>query len=157
MKAVVAETLESLESYQFKAVETPAPEKGQVLIRVAACGVGYVDALVALGRYQVKPPLPHTPGREVSGIVEAVGDGVTGISVDDRVMTMTANGFAEYALAPAAMVIKLPPGLEFVSISPPEQPGFHVMRRPNGIDFDTWFEGRLRTEIRLQSKPVHLP
>jgi NADPH2:quinone reductase len=114
VKAVVAETLESLESYQFKDVETPAPEKGQVLIRVAACGVGYVDALVALGRYQVKPPLPHTPGREVSGIVEAVGDSVSGISVGDRVMTMTANGFAEYALAPAAMVIKLPQTIGFV-------------------------------------------
>ena len=113
MKAVVAETLESLESYQFKDVETPVPKKGQVLIRVAACGVGYVDSLVALGKYQVKPPLPHTPGREVAGAVEAVGDGVTGISVGDRVMTMTANGFAEYAVAPAAMVIRIPQLLGF--------------------------------------------
>lgn len=56
-----------------------------------------------------------------------------------------------------SMVIKLPPGLEFVSISPPEQAGFHVMRRPNGIDFDTWFEGRLKTEIHLQYKPVSPP
>nr|WP_321441958.1 NADPH:quinone oxidoreductase family protein [uncultured Hyphomonas sp.] len=113
MKVVVAETLESLESYQFKDVETPAPKKGQVLIRVAACGVGYVDSLVALGKYQVKPPLPHTPGRELAGTVEAVGEGVTGISVGDRVMTMTANGFAEYAVAPAAMVIKIPQTTSF--------------------------------------------
>lgn len=113
MKAVVAETLESLESYQFKDVETPVPKKGQVLIRVAACGVGYVDSLVALGKYQVKPPLPHTPGRELAGIVEAVGEGVTGISPGDRVMTMAANGFAEYALAPGFMTIRIPDALEF--------------------------------------------
>ena len=113
MKAVVAETLESLESYQFKDVETPAPKAGQVLIRVAACGVGYVDSLVALGKYQVKPPLPHTPGREVAGIVEAVGEGVTGLSAGDRVMVMAANGFAEYVLAPAPLTIPVPEALGF--------------------------------------------
>lgn len=113
MKAVVADTLESIESYKFKDLEKPAPKKGQVLIRVAACGVGYVDALVALGGYQVKPPLPHTPGREVAGTVDAVGEGVTNVKPGDRVMTMTANGFAEYALAPAAMVIPVPQTLSF--------------------------------------------
>ena len=113
MKAVVAETLESLESYAFKDVDKPEPKKGQVVIRVAACGVGYVDALVALGRYQVKPPLPHTPGRELAGIVETVGEGVTNVKPGDRVMTMAANGFAEYALAQAAMVIPVPETLEF--------------------------------------------
>lgn len=113
MKAVVAETLESLESYAFKDVDKPEPKKGQIVIRVSACGVGYVDALVALGRYQVKPPLPHTPGRELAGIVEAVGEGVTNVKPGDRVMTMAANGFAEYALAQAAMVIPVPETLEF--------------------------------------------
>ncbi|WP_272988239.1 MULTISPECIES: alcohol dehydrogenase catalytic domain-containing protein [Hyphomonas] len=132
MKAVVAETLESLESYQLKDVETPAPNKGQVLIRVAACGVGYVDSLVALGKYQVKPPLPHTPGREVAGTVDAVGEGVTNVKPGDRVMTMTANGFAEYALAPAAMVIPVPQTLSFAEAAslPPELPD--CLARPEG-------------------------
>lgn len=111
MKAVVAETLESLDSYQLKDVTTPAPRAGQVLLRIAACGVGYVDSLVALGRYQVKPPLPHTPGREIAGWVERVGDGVTGLSPGDRVMAMAGGGFAEYAVAPAAMVIGIPDSL----------------------------------------------
>ena len=76
MRAIIAETLESLDSYAER--EAPVPEigPGGVRIRVAACGVGYVDALVALGRYQVKPPLPHTPGKEAGGWVEAVGAGV---------------------------------------------------------------------------------
>lgn len=80
MKAAVAESLESLESYRLKEVDMPGAGPGQVLIRVMACGVGYVDSLVALGRYQVKPPVPHIPGQEVAGIVEAVGDGVRHVS-----------------------------------------------------------------------------
>ena len=68
VRAIVAETLESLESYAAREVPAPDLGAGQVRIRVAACGVGYVDALVALGRYQVKPPLPHTPGQEIAGL-----------------------------------------------------------------------------------------
>ncbi|PKP81636.1 MAG: quinone oxidoreductase [Alphaproteobacteria bacterium HGW-Alphaproteobacteria-18] len=113
MKAVVAESLDSLESYSLKEVAVPEAGPGQVLIRVAACGVGYVDSLVALGRYQVKPPVPHTPGQEVAGIVEAVGEGVSHVAPGQRVMTMTAKGFAEYAVAAAPMVVKLPDALSF--------------------------------------------
>lgn len=113
MKAAVADSLDSLESYSLKEVAVPGAGPGQVLIRVAACGVGYVDSLVALGRYQVKPPVPHTPGQEVAGIVEAVGEGVSEVAPGDRVMTMTGKGFAEYALAAAPMVVKLPDTMSF--------------------------------------------
>lgn len=113
MKAVVAQTLESLESYSLAEVERPVPGPHEILIRVAACGVGYVDALVALGRYQVKPPLPHTPGQDVSGRVEAVGEKVAGFAVGDRVMAMAARGFAEYAVAPAALAAPMPAGMAF--------------------------------------------
>ena len=113
MKAAVAESLESLDSYRLQETDRPVAGPGQVLIRVAACGVGYVDSLVALGRYQVKPPLPHTPGQEVAGIVEAVGEGVAHVAPGDRVMTMTTKGFAEYAVAAAPMVVKLPDALSF--------------------------------------------
>lgn len=113
MKAAVADTLDSLESYRLKDVDLPVAGPGQVLIKVAACGVGYVDSLVALGRYQVKPPLPHTPGQEVAGTVEAVGEGVAHVAPGDRVMTMTGKGFAEYAVAAAPMVVKLPDALSF--------------------------------------------
>jgi NADPH2:quinone reductase len=113
MKAAVAENLDSLESYGLKEVAKPEAGPGQVLIRVMACGIGYVDSLVALGRYQVKPPVPHTPGQEVAGVVEAVGEGVTHVAPGDRVMTMTQKGFAEYVVAAAAMVIPLPAALCF--------------------------------------------
>lgn len=113
MKAAVADNLESLDSYGLKDVTRPDAGPGQVLIKVMACGVGYVDSLVALGRYQVKPPVPHTPGQEVAGIVEAVGEGVSHVAPGDRVMTMTPNGFSEYAVAAAPMVVKIPDNLSF--------------------------------------------
>lgn len=113
MKAVVAQTLESLESYGLADVARPEPGPHEILIRVEACGVGYVDALVALGRYQVKPPVPHTPGQEVAGRVEAVGEKVKGFAAGDRVVAMGQRGFAEYAVAPAFLSVPLPDGTDF--------------------------------------------
>src|SRR5215217_5373277 len=88
MKRVQADSLESIADYRLIEVDPPAPGPGQVLVQVAACGVGYVDALVSLGRYQVKPPLPHTPGQETGGTIEALGDGVTGLTVGDRLKAL---------------------------------------------------------------------
>lgn len=113
MKFVQAATLESIADYELLEGDHPHPGPGEVLIRVGACGVGYVDALVALGRYQVKPPLPHTPGQEAGGWVEAVGQGVTGVAPGDRVMATVRGGFAEFALAPAATVVKIPARMSF--------------------------------------------
>jgi NADPH2:quinone reductase len=79
MQRVEAAVLDSISDYRLIEEERPLPASGEVLIKVGACGVGYVDALVALGRYQVKPPLPHTPGQEVGGWVEALGEGVSGL------------------------------------------------------------------------------
>lgn len=114
MKIVQADRLDSIADYQLREVEAPAPGPGEVRIRVAACGVGYVDALVALGRYQVKPPLPHTPGNEVAGWIEAVGEGVKGLAEGDRVMAMArTGGFAEQALAPAIVTTRIPDAMSF--------------------------------------------
>ena len=113
MKAVVAEQLESLESYHLVDVARPEPGPHEILIRVAACGVGYVDSLVALGRYQVKPPVPHTPGQEVAGRVEAVGEKVKGFQPGDRVAAMAQRGFAEYAVAPTLLALRLPDAVSF--------------------------------------------
>lgn len=108
MKAIQASDLASIESYRVAELPLPEPGPGQVRLKVAACGVGYVDALVALGRYQVKPPLPHVPGGEVSGWIDAVGEGVDGFSVGTRVLAQVQGGFAEYALAPVASLHRLP-------------------------------------------------
>ncbi len=113
MKKVEATTLDSIADYRLVDAPTPAPGPGEVLLRVAACGVGYVDALVSLGRYQVKPALPHVPGQEVAGWVEALGEGVQGLQAGDRVMAQVRGGFAELVLAAAASVHRIPERLAF--------------------------------------------
>src|SRR6478752_2811418 len=98
MKAIRTNSLASLDDYAEVELAIPEPSVSEVRITVAACGVGYVDALVALGRYQVKPPLPHIPGGEVSGWVDAVGAGVSSLAVGDRVLAQVRGGFAEQAI-----------------------------------------------------------
>jgi NADPH2:quinone reductase len=108
MKIVEARTLESIADYAMREVPMPVPEANQVLIGVHACGVGYVDALVSLGRYQVKPSLPHTPGQEVSGHIAALGSAVTGLAVGDRVMARVTGGFAQFVNVAAGDVLRIP-------------------------------------------------
>jgi NADPH2:quinone reductase len=108
MRRVEAAVLDSIGDYRLVERERPAPAAGEVRIKISACGVGYVDALVALGRYQIKPTLPHTPGQEVAGWVEAVGEGVSGLAPGERVMASVRGGFAEYAIAPAQAVTAIP-------------------------------------------------
>lgn len=121
MKAIRAETLTSVDEYREVEIDPPQPQPGEVLIRVKACGIGYVDALIALGRYQVKPALPHIPGTEVAGIIESVGAGVTQFKPGDRVMSIVRGGFAQFASALAVSTAKIPDALGF-----PQAAGFRV-------------------------------
>jgi len=121
MRFVQASSLESIDDYRLLEGEKPLPGPGELAIKVAACGVGYVDALVALGRYQVKPPLPHTPGQEIGGVVDAVGEGVAGFAIGDRVVAAVRGGFAEFARAPATMATKIPDQMSFAQAA-----GFRV-------------------------------
>lgn len=113
MKVLQAERLDSIDDYRFIAAPMPEPAAGEVRIKVAACGVGYVDALVSLGRYQVKPPLPHIPGGEVGGVIDALGGGVSGLKVGERVMAAARGGFAAFTLAGADAVWPIPPAMSF--------------------------------------------
>ena len=108
MKAIQTTDLSSIDNYAPVDLPVPQPGEGEVRIRVAACGVGYVDALVALGRYQVKPSLPHVPGGEIGGLVEALGPGVTGCKIGERVLAQVRGGFAEYAIASGGAVRRIP-------------------------------------------------
>ena len=108
MKAIQTADLSSIDNYAPVDLPVPQPGEGEVRIRVAACGVGYVDALVALGRYQVKPPLPHVPGAEIGGLVDALGPGVTGFAIGERVLAQARGGFAEYAIASKRAVSRIP-------------------------------------------------
>ncbi len=113
MRVIQADRLDSLDDYAEVEVDLPEPKAGELRINVAAVGIGYVDALVALGRYQVKPALPHIPGVDVAGIVDAIGKNVGGWQVGDRVIAMVTQGFADYAVARAALTVKLPDTVSF--------------------------------------------
>ena len=109
MQAVVGETLGGPDNYQLVEVERPVPGPKDVQIQVHVSGLGYVDALVAQGLYQVKPDVPYCPGLEFSGVVTEVGVEVSGFSVGDKVVASGfGGGLAEYAVVPAPMVVKLP-------------------------------------------------
>ncbi|XP_053342189.1 quinone oxidoreductase [Clarias gariepinus] len=93
----------------------PAPGPKQVLIRVHACGVNPVETYIRSGAYARKPSLPYTPGSDVGGVVEAVGDGVRFLKAGDRVFTVSTEtgGYAEYAVASEESVHKLPESLSY--------------------------------------------
>ncbi|XP_061792676.1 quinone oxidoreductase isoform X2 [Nerophis lumbriciformis] len=96
-------------------VKVPQPGKSQVLIRVHACGVNPVETYIRAGASSRKPPLPYTPGTDVAGVVDSVGDGVTAVKAGDRVFTTAckSGGYAELALATEESVHKLPDTLDF--------------------------------------------
>jgi NADPH:quinone reductase len=93
----------------------PQPGPGEVLIGVRAAGVGFVDGLIVAGLYQVKPPLPFTPGLVVAGEVAGVGDGVSGAPAGSRVVGcwMGLGGYATHRLVPADAVVPLPETVTF--------------------------------------------
>ena len=93
--------------------EAPVPKPGpkQALVRIAASGVNFIDVYFRTGLY--KADLPVTLGSDAAGTVEAVGEGVTEVAPGDRVAyAMVRGSYAEYALVPAAMLVKLPEGIE---------------------------------------------
>ena len=112
MKAVIADELGPPECYALREVPTPEPAAGEVRVRVLAAGVGYFDALMARGGYQVRPPLPFVPGSEFAGIVESCGEGVQSPAPGQRVIGGSfGNVFAEYVCVPAATLMPLPSAL----------------------------------------------
>ena len=114
MRALVCETLGPVTSHQVQEIPDPVPGKHQVAIRVHACGVNFADTLIVQGKYQERPELPFVPGSEVAGEVIALGEGVKGIALGQRVMALTSvGGFAEIALASADTLIPLPDGIDF--------------------------------------------
>jgi len=91
-------------------IPVPAPGPGELRIRVAAAGINYIDTYKRGGLYPV--PLPHTLGQEAAGTVTAVGPGVIGFAVGDRVASAAAIGaYAAEALLPAAQTVPVPAGV----------------------------------------------
>lgn len=95
-------------------VEKPVPKKGEVLIKVAATAVNRADLLQRAGVYPPPPGASHVPGLECSGVVSAVGEGVTSVTVGQDVCALlSGGGYAQYACCPATQVLPLPAGLSF--------------------------------------------
>lgn len=102
------------EGIHFNEIEVPQPKPGQILVRVRAAALNFFDILQVQGKYQVKPPFPFTPGAEVAGEVEAVGEGVTQFAKGQRVLAMVnTGGFAEYAIAEPHRTFAVPNGMDF--------------------------------------------
>jgi NADPH2:quinone reductase len=93
-------------------LELPEPKAGEVRVRVEAAGVNFPDALIVQKKYQVQPPLPFTPGTEVAGTIDALGEGVSHLKQGDRVAAFVGlGGFAQFVCAPTAAIAPLPPGI----------------------------------------------
>lgn len=113
MKALLSRTPGGPETLELAELPEPVAGPGELLVRIHYCAINYPDVLVIEDRYQFKPPRPFAPGSEVSGVVEAVGDGVSGWAVGDRLLALTASsgGLAEKVAVAAARAFKLPDGL----------------------------------------------
>jgi NADPH2:quinone reductase len=114
MRAMVATHWGEPKDMQLMDLPDPAPGSGEVAIDVRAIGCNFFDILMVQGKYQVRPPLPFSPGGEVAGVVRAIGPDVHDIRVGDRVFALLGwGGFASIALAPAATVVRMPDAMPF--------------------------------------------
>lgn len=114
VKAVLCHEFGSIDNLTLDDIPSPKVGAGQVKIRVRACGVNFPDLLLAQGLYQVKPPLPFSPGLEVAGEISEIGEGLDGLHVGQRVVsTLMWGGFAEEVLAPGAMTLPISPALSY--------------------------------------------
>lgn len=98
----------------LRKLDIPQPKEGQVVIRVATCGLNFGDTLAIKGTYQEKPSLPFTPGMEMAGTVHAVGAGVTGFEEGQRIAAYSGrDGLADYAAVAADKCVALPDNMSF--------------------------------------------
>lgn len=118
MKAVLSKEVGDPDTLVIEDLDSPTPGKGEVLIDVAACAINFPDSLIIKDMYQMKPPRPFSPGGEISGTVAALGEGVSGWQVGDRVIAgIGAGGLREQVVVPAARLFKVPEGIDLVQAS----------------------------------------
>ncbi len=114
MKAVVSRAAGGPETLELADMPDPVPRKGEALIRVSACGVNFPDTLIIEDRYQFKPARPFSPGGEVAGVIEAVGEGVSGLEPGQRVLASTGwGGMAEKVACEVRRIMPIPDAMPF--------------------------------------------
>ncbi|MCU1352249.1 MAG: NADPH:quinone oxidoreductase family protein [Acidimicrobiales bacterium] len=114
MRAVVCHQFAPVDQLVIEDRPDPEPGPGRVVVAVRAAGVNFVDGLFVQGKYQIKPPLPFTPGGEVAGDVVAVGDDVDTVAVGDRVLAMPwLGGYASHIEIAAGGIVPIPANLSY--------------------------------------------
>jgi NADPH2:quinone reductase len=116
MRAVVCSKFGPPESLVVQDIADLKPKSGQVRIAVEACGVNFPDTLIIENKYQFKPELPFSPGGEVAGKIDAIGEGVTDFKIGDPVMAMSlSGGFAEQIIIDAKALLRRPSSMDEVT------------------------------------------
>jgi NADPH2:quinone reductase len=114
VKAALCKEYGPPRSLVVEEVEPPEPGRGEVKLRVHACGVNFPDILMMAGKYQSRPDMPFSPGGEVSGEIITVGEGVEGLATGQRVLGMAGHGgMAEEICLPAAAVVPIPDNMDY--------------------------------------------
>ena len=112
MKSLVVNQLGSLDDLHVQETPSPVLADGQVRIKVAACGLNFVDSLLVEGRYQVKPAVPFVPGSEITGRIVETGPGVDASMIGRRVFAPVPNGgFADEVVTAANRILPIPDAL----------------------------------------------
>ena len=118
MKAVLCHEFGEPESLRLEEVSAPTPKAGEVLVNVEASALNFPDVLMIQGKYQSQPPFPFAPGGEIAGTVAELGEGVTDLSVGDRVFGGCGfGGFAEQIAVPARAMRPMAEGMSFAEAS----------------------------------------
>lgn len=114
MRAVVVREHGPAAQQRLENVPDPVPGRGEVLIEARAIGVNFPDLMVMQGSYQLLPPRPFSPGKEVAGVVGAVGEGVTRVRVGDHAMALPEYGtYAQKVVVSEAHCFRMPDGMPF--------------------------------------------
>ncbi len=113
MKAIQVHQNGGPEQLKIAEIDMPQPGAGEVLVKIHAAGVNFIDIYHRTGLYPL--PMPFTPGLEASGTIEAIGAEVSGVSVGDRVAYSARLGaYADYAVVPASVVVPVPDGVSML-------------------------------------------
>jgi len=114
MKALLSHTAGGPETLVLENVPDLVPGAGQVVVTVKACSINFPDTLIIRDLYQFKPARPFAPGSEIAGVISALGEGVTGWNVGDRVMALVGNGgLATQAIVEVGRLFLLPDAVAF--------------------------------------------
>jgi NADPH2:quinone reductase len=114
MRAVMINEFGNRDTVAVEEIDDPVPGPGEVLVDVKVAGVNFTDLLSLDGKYQNLPPVPFTPGKDASGVVAAVGDGVTLVSPGERVIAhVNDSALAERVIADERLCFRLPDDMDF--------------------------------------------